>query len=1049
MSRKNQRRKQPVVERAAQGGRQGNIYYGPQGIQGAYGAYSQGKTVTIPASIVAQMLASMAPQKNQASDFAPGSPLQPYQGVVPLGGPRQFSYSPGINLTPPDRTLAGRFPDATPFQQLRMLAGTYDGITLCERVILDMIPALAPKVRLKTWAADQGIDENDHTDDIKQWMAFVENPSPGQNLDIHSWLKMAWTESTQIDALSIFRHKNKGGGLFGLEIIAGDEVKPLLDERGMVPQPPYPAYQNYPYGVPGDEYTVEQMLYWRESPRAFTPYGFSRVERIITRVNQALRKEQKDLSYFTEGNQPFAFMEVPESSTWSPDQIDAYEQAWNALLAGNLQQQVRMKFLQPGMKYIPAEIYQLLTDFDKFILNVAVAAYGLSMGDVGFTEDIHKSSGDSQQNMMYRRTLAPFVSVYCGILTRQCFKAFGNAYLEVVMDGYTEAEDLQTQADAYGKFATVGAISPASIARLMKFPEIPETGPLIQNPKIGIVPLSNYEEGSQFRKASDAAQLAGLQMAANPQPAQQQGGNAQADNSDTGDGEEDEAADEADKSLATLTRSDPVRGPGGKFGYDGGPHKAPGQHHGGHYGHHHHSTGSHMEHIAERLARLANRKVGKHWTAQQHKAAIALENLFSELARGKSGEQIAALLSQARSEAATLFAGKPKGLASMTKALDRLGAPAQRSATSEALDELEDHYDALGEALDALLWEEEEEMMPATRADVRALLETVETLLRQDRAKQTVRGQSEGSQGTQHNTGMMLAFMLDGATARKLALPDGESPSDMHITLAYMGSMDDTPTDGLLRPHTSPERLITALNNFTQTMHTSPFAGNTQGIARFAASEHSDGLSPIVALVNLPGLQEWRRLLVREALAGYFVAENFDFLPHITLAYVPEDAPMPVEVPPNVPLQFDTICLVIGDEQYVFKFGEGCIHEPITSQNTERTRRTDPDTGRRDSEVAAGQATTRATQSLSQRADLQTTVDSKLVASEYKRWYFRAKDDVRAGRAQRGFTTTIIPEPVHDWIADELSRATSVEDVKRIFDESRERETSFFALATQ
>lgn len=523
MSRRNKRK--ATVERAAPS------YSGPMGIQGDYAKYGGGTSVTIPAHILSQMLQNVAPQKNQAQDFAPGSPLTPYQGVVPLGGPRQWSYNVDSNLNTNDRTLGN--PEVPTFAQLRNLAMLYSGIGLCERVLLDMIPKLIPNVTLKKVFAEAGAQEKDYQPRIAKWRTFLEYPSPAQNLDIHSWLRMAWIEQTQIDALALFKHKTRGGGLYGLEIIDGASIKPVIDERGMVPDAKagFPAYQQYPYGVPGDLYTTDQMIYYRESPRAFTPYGLSRVERIIMEVNQALRKKRKDLLRFTEGNVPQGIMEVPPDLNWTPDQIDAYEQMWNALISGNASMQVRVKFTQPGMKYTRLDPEDIMTPFDEFLLNISAAAYGLSMQDLAFTGDIHKSSGDSQQNVMFRRTLAPFILVYSRLLTQLFAEAFHDDMLEVTFGGFEEPEDLQSQASAYSMLVQNAIISPAGVARIMKLPEVPETGPFIL-PKGGQpVFLENLADPA-YRKAQQDAQMAGLQLAT--QGPQQQ----------TGQGEDEESGEE-------------------------------------------------------------------------------------------------------------------------------------------------------------------------------------------------------------------------------------------------------------------------------------------------------------------------------------------------------------------------------------------------------------------------------------------------------------------------------------------------------------------------
>lgn len=878
MSRKHRRNRQPVIERA-------NTYYGSQGIQGSpgygYGGGGKGNTITLPASVFTTMLQNLAPQKNQAQDFAPGSPLRPYQGVVPLGGPRQWSYIVGSNLNPNDRTLGNQ--DIPSFAQLRTFAQLYEGVGLCERVILDMIPKLTPKVVLRKDLAEQGMKETDYQSEISRWQKFVEMPSPAQQLDIHSWLRMAYTEQTQIDALALFKHMTKGKQLFGLEIISGDTLKPLLDERGMVPQPPFPAYQQYPYGVPGDQYTVEQMMYYRESPRAFTPYGFSRIERIIMRVNQALRKEQKDLARFTEGNIPQGIMEVPDTSLWTPDQIDTYEQAWNSLLAGNQQQQVRIKFTQPGMKYTQFQDIinsQHVTEFDEFLINICVACYGLSMGDIGFTEDIHKSSGDSQQNMMYRRTLAPLIEVYAYLFTRILSEIFHDDRFVVTFDGFTEQEDLQTQASAYSQFATVGAISPASIARLMKFPDVPETGPFLL-PKGGQPLFLEDMANPTFRKAQMDATMAGLQMAANPQQ-QQQGG-------DEGEQEDD----------------------------------------------------------------------------------------------GK-------------------IKGKPSPSASKSSTKEE---PSQRMVSRVA-----------------------------------EMLERVEETLRQIRAENVTLVQRR-PEILQHHTGMMLAFMLDEATAKQLALPNGEPVNNLHCTLAYLGDMEEQPQDTLLRPHTSPFKIRAAIPAITSEAY--PLAGHITGVGRFNPAETDE--AALIALVDVPGLTEFRTALVKRVQeAGYFVATNHGYTPHITLQYFNANEDMPVESVPAFPLIFDTLCLAVGDDRYYFKLGdeqypqqwEEQAHEQGTQATTEIRQGHTGGYQRGDSQVAAREATADIEQPLSQGID--TTSDPKAISAEYRRWRIRAVDDVKAERAQRGFTTVLIPVHIHTGISKALARCTTPEHVRRVFERADE-----------
>jgi hypothetical protein len=489
MSKRHNRRRTPTLERATSIPSGGNII-SPAQIQ----------------AIIAQM--NRPGKVSDNSDmFSPGASMDVQQGANPKGLPRLWQYPLATNTMYPDRAMGN--PEIPAFQQLRNLATLCDGIALCEKVWLDLIPKLTIKIQLRPDLEEQGANLKDFQKEVTAYSKFFEKPD-GIN-DFHSWLRIAIVEQTQIDALYIYKQRDRAGRLLKLPIIQGDTLKPLLDDWGAIV-----AYQQFPWGIPGEVYSTKDMIYFRESPQANTPYGRSRVERAMIRINQALRKSKKDLSHYTEGNQPFAIMEVPEASNWTPDQVDAFEQMWNALTAGSSQQQVRMRFTQPGMKYTKLEDYQLTCEFDKFLLNCFAASYGLGMGDISFTETIHKSADEGQQNMLFRRTLFPLTAMYSMICTNILRDDFHDDRFIFGFGGYEEVEDLATLSVAYGGFLDRGVISPSDVAHAMKFPDIPQTGPLLIT-KNGITPLASFEEGSEARKASDDAQLAGLKLAANPQ----------------------------------------------------------------------------------------------------------------------------------------------------------------------------------------------------------------------------------------------------------------------------------------------------------------------------------------------------------------------------------------------------------------------------------------------------------------------------------------------------------------------------------------------------
>lgn len=137
-------------------------------------------------------------------------------------------------------------------------------------------------------------------------------------------------------------------------------------------------------------------------------------------------------------------------------------------------------------------------------------------------------------------------------------------------------------------------------------------------------------------------------------------------------------------------------------------------------------------------------------------------------------------------------------------------------------------------------------------------------------------GGFDGVTEDQQHTGMMVAFMLEPETAEQLAIPGGEPPEDMHITLAFMGNKDDFQGD--------IEHLKATLADFATSAH--PLRGKVAGTGQFIPSASSDGKVPFYASVDVPGLIELRTALVNHLEnAGYTIDKTHGYTPHITLAY--------------------------------------------------------------------------------------------------------------------------------------------------------------------
>ena len=456
--------------------------------------------------VMQQMWANMAPQTNGTPFYAPGVPIRPVPGITPEQGPRQYQYEIGYNI--------GQLPRATEdysFDELRTLAKTFDAIQLCLQVWYDYLSKLELVIEPRPELIDEDMDISEYSADIQYYKDFFAYPD--KEHDLHSWMQMAVRDQLEIDALAIFVRKNRAGGVYSLDILDGATVKPLIDDRGRMPQPPFPAYEQFVYGVPACFLLSDDLLYVKEVTRSDSEYGMSRVEKVILKINMALRKMSKDLARFTDGSIPAGIVEQDMDVQWTAEEVEDYEAQLNDNLAGNDAVRARIKIMPRGFKYKSTDDPDVHIDLDLYIINIIAADFGLTMDELAITNNSNKSVGQSQENVVYRRAMAPLMNRYAKLFTQILVKYFKENRFIAKWKGFEEHEDFNVKSQAFATLTTAGIQSPTQAARALNLSvyndvEIP---PFVQT-KTGIQFLEDFAD-PQIRKAQMDAQLAGFQMA--------------------------------------------------------------------------------------------------------------------------------------------------------------------------------------------------------------------------------------------------------------------------------------------------------------------------------------------------------------------------------------------------------------------------------------------------------------------------------------------------------------------------------------------------------
>ena len=178
---------------------------------------------------------------------------------------------------------------------------------------------------------------------------------------------------------------------------------------------------------------------------------------------------------------------------------------------------------------------------------------------------------------------------------------------------------------------------------------------------------------------------------------------------------------------------------------------------------------------------------------------------------------------------------------------------------------------------------------------------------------------------------VMVAFFLEGADAVKYALspadlPDGSevvTPEELHVTLAYLGKVAEQKI--------SEHDLMSRMADIAR--HEVFMPADVQGLGRFAAKE-GKSLEPVYLSIGSAALHDFRERIT-SYLGDAMPAQTNGFLPHVTLAYVPQGIDAGIPMPTRETIFFHSIAVAWGGRVSVFKL-QGEQRESIALSTNEK-----------------------------------------------------------------------------------------------------------------
>lgn len=392
-----------------------------------------------------------------AEAFNPGRPLNPF--LTPGTGPRSYDYPVMYNVQARPRST-----EAVSFETLRYLAQNYSIARSC-------IDAIKAEIRGFNWAIvpdDTVPPETDMHDEIDQVTKFFMYPDRQTPFD--QWQAALLDDVLSIDAGCLHKARLRDGSLYALEYVDGATIMPFIDAKGHIPDPGAPGFVQFIKGLPAYWFSRKNLIYNPYNANTTGPYGNPPLASLLLNANTDLRLEMFFLQYFTEGSVPDTYMEAPEGTT--PKQLSEYQKYWDESMVGNSARKRQVKWIPGGAKPQPAKDAKFDTGLMEFLIRKTCSSFGVPPEEIGYTMSSNRSTGSSQENVLYRRTLIPISQYLSKIYTRVIREEF-HLPLKFAFE-YGEREDQLAEAQTRAQYVAMGAISADEVRVSLGLPIDPD-----------------------------------------------------------------------------------------------------------------------------------------------------------------------------------------------------------------------------------------------------------------------------------------------------------------------------------------------------------------------------------------------------------------------------------------------------------------------------------------------------------------------------------------------------------------------------------------------
>lgn len=305
-------------------------------------------------------------------------------------------------------------------ETLRRLADTYDVMRSCINHLKTEVQAVPIKLVAKD-AKDDSPSTKRAIEDAMAWLDTRAGGLGGFGLVRRHFEDQIFEDALVIGAFAAHIQTTRAGRPYQVVSVDSATIKPKVDPFGW--QHPEDAYEQWVQGVNvRPSISMEELIYDGMYPVSSTPYYRSPVEWLVGVTISALKADEWNRTWLTDGNTPDQLIAVPKE--WTPGQLQEYAAYFDAMLSGEMADRRKARIVPDGTKPVWTQSRKD-ADFQQFelwLMRRTCSIFGVQPASIGYAGEQYKVSQEESLSATSQfgvgRLLAMRADLYNDLLER-------------------------------------------------------------------------------------------------------------------------------------------------------------------------------------------------------------------------------------------------------------------------------------------------------------------------------------------------------------------------------------------------------------------------------------------------------------------------------------------------------------------------------------------------------------------------------------------------------------------------------------------------------